>query len=321
MPSISVVIPLLNKGQHVERTIRSVLNQTLDDFEIVVVEGGSTDNGPELVRGFKDRRIRIIPQCDNRPGVSAARNIGVEEAQSEFVAFLDADDEWMPTHLETLNRLFENHPEAGLYCTAYKIANRNGSVKDARIREVPDPPWEGLMPRFFRSVALADNPAWTSVVGIRKGVFQENGGFPEGVWYGEDTCLWGRIALRYPVAFSWNIGATYHKDAINRLSDKEPPLDPEPIVRELLERIERDKIPDWLRDDVEEYIASKEIFRASRCIIYGNVDRAVDIASKTRTKLNKRQLACLKVCCCLPRRVLFTARKIKHRLEIIGPGL
>lgn len=315
MPAVSVVIPLLNKGPHIKRALQSILNQTIEDFEIVVVDGGSTDDGLKVVQSFRDSRIKLISQDKRGPGVSAARNIGVDEAQSDFIAFLDADDEWTSTHLETLIRLKKNVPKAGLYCTAYRVCEKNGKIRDVRIGGVPPPPWEGVIPSFFRSVALAENPSWTSVVGIRKEVFQEAGGFPEGVWYGEDTYLWGLIALKYPVVFSWDIGAIYYQTSVNRLSDKVPPLDQEPIVKELLEQIEHDEIPRFLREDINEYIVRKELFRAGKYVSFGERKKALDIASKYYTKINRRRLLLLKLYCHVPEGLYCAARTIKRDLD------
>jgi len=88
----SVVIPLYNKERSVKNTIESVLNQTFQDFEVIVVNDGSTDNSLEVVKSFNDERIRIINQKNS--GVSSARNRGIKEAKYEWIAFLDADDLW-----------------------------------------------------------------------------------------------------------------------------------------------------------------------------------------------------------------------------------
>jgi len=101
-PLVSVIIPLYNKEPYVERALRSVLMQSIQTFEIIVVEGGSTDNSLEKVQRFDDPRITVVQQREK--GVSAARNEGVQAARSEFLAFLDADDEWMPGFIETMIR-------------------------------------------------------------------------------------------------------------------------------------------------------------------------------------------------------------------------
>src|SRR5947209_3795753 len=95
---VSVIIPLYNKAPYVRRTLDSVRAQTFADYEVIVVDDGSTDGGAAVVEGFGDPRFRLIAQPNAGPG--AARNRGLAEAGGEFVAFLDADDEWLPTFLE-----------------------------------------------------------------------------------------------------------------------------------------------------------------------------------------------------------------------------
>src|SRR3546814_1127294 len=111
-PRFSVIIPLFNKGKHIESTLESVQAQTFEDFEVIVVDDGSTDSGPDVVRKFASARIRMITQAN--AGVSAARNRGVSEAKGENIAFLDADDIWTPQHLSELNRLIDAYPMRGL---------------------------------------------------------------------------------------------------------------------------------------------------------------------------------------------------------------
>jgi len=108
MARVDIVIPLYNKAACVGRAIRSILNQTMTDWSLIVVDDGSTDNGPDVVRTFNDPRIRLIQQQNAGPG--AARNRGIAEATSEYIAFLDADDEWLPFHLE--NSLFAIETQA-----------------------------------------------------------------------------------------------------------------------------------------------------------------------------------------------------------------
>ena len=122
----SVVVPLFNKADCVERAIRSVLGQTVPCGEIIVVDDGSTDDGYRVVEAIEDSRVKLFRQ-DNQ-GPSSARNKGVAEAQGELVAFLDADDEWRPSFLETIVNLRAEYPEAGAYATAYQILEPGGHV-------------------------------------------------------------------------------------------------------------------------------------------------------------------------------------------------
>jgi glycosyltransferase involved in cell wall biosynthesis len=216
-PALSVVIPLFNKGPHIGRAIDSVLRQSRGDFEIIVVNDGSTDNGPDVVRETGDRRIRLISQPNG--GVSSARNRGVKEAASELIAFLDADDMWEPLFLETVLRLRQRHPEAGAYATAIRIRKPDLSEQAVRYRGIPEAPWEGLIPDYFDSV-IAAPPVCASNVAIPKYVFDAVGYFPEGVSRGEDSDMWLRVALRYPIAFSRYVGGTYRQDSENRACNR-----------------------------------------------------------------------------------------------------
>ena len=99
----SVVIPLYNKERHIQRAIRSVLNQTHQAFELIIIDDGSTDNSFEMAASIQDPRIHIFRK-QNR-GLPATRNRGVRESANEWIAFLDADDEWLPGFLETVNEL------------------------------------------------------------------------------------------------------------------------------------------------------------------------------------------------------------------------
>jgi glycosyltransferase involved in cell wall biosynthesis len=199
----SVIIPLYNKEPHVKRALDSVINQTVQDFEIIVVNDGSTDKSADVVKTFSDARIRLINQ--KNASVSVARNRGINEAKSELIAFLDADDEWMPDYLETILRLREKYPCAGLYATSLKTEFIDNVLmgKDEELRKlIPD---EGLILNFFK-VNLKEishkDIFYTSSVTVPKKIFLELGGFQTGFWWGEDIDMWGRIALKHPFAYS-----------------------------------------------------------------------------------------------------------------------
>jgi Glycosyltransferases involved in cell wall biogenesis len=281
MVEISVIIPLLNKGPYVKRAIDSVLQQEYHDFEIIIVEGGSIDSGPEIIKSIQDPRIRLIRQPTK--GVAEARNFGVEVSVGSAVAFLDADDEWFPGHLTTIKKLMRCFPEAGAYTTAYKICDNTGKMRAPKYRAIPLPPWEGILPNYFLSAVRGEFPVWTSVVCIPKKIYIEMGGFPQGAWWGEDADLWGKIALRYPIAFSWETGAIYHWDAQGRVCSR-PSLDEEPFVKSGRQAIAEHRVPDAMVPDVLEYINKKELYRVA-CNLFVN-DRRVarDILWATKTR-------------------------------------
>lgn len=116
-PTVSVIIPTYNRSHLVGRAIRSVLNQTYQDFEIIVVDDGSTDSTEDVVKGFNDGRIRYIRHDENK-GAAAARNTGIKAALGKYIAFQDSDDEWWPEKLEKQVRVLENAPtQVGVVCT------------------------------------------------------------------------------------------------------------------------------------------------------------------------------------------------------------
>ena len=112
-PKVSVIIPLYNKADYIKRAIDSVLLQTEDNFELIVINDGSTDNSETIVSRYNDPRVLLVNQ--ENQGVAKTRNRGVILAQSRLVSFLDADDEWDPHFLETMINLTYKYPNSGLY--------------------------------------------------------------------------------------------------------------------------------------------------------------------------------------------------------------
>lgn len=197
-PYFTVVIPLYNKEKHIQSTIESVLAQTYTNFEIVVVNDGSTDNSEVVVKSIKDDRIKYYSQ-ENK-GVSSARNYGIEKAKANLIAFLDADDYWYPNHLETLKTLYETYPNCGLYATAYEKFYYNHKLVKGKYHHLPLD-FIGVIPDFFHH-SIIDPIAWTSAVMIPKKVFETHGNFDTELKSGQDTDLWIRIALKEKVGFS-----------------------------------------------------------------------------------------------------------------------
>jgi glycosyltransferase involved in cell wall biosynthesis len=282
MTEISVIIPLQNKGPYIKRAIDSVLSQEYQNFEIIVVDGHSTDKGPDIVGSIQDSRLNLLTQPTK--GVSEARNFGVEMSHGSLIAFLDADDEWLPNHLTAIIRLVEKFPESGAYTTAYKICDKNGKLRWPKYFAIPPPPWEGLLPNYFSSAVRGEYPVWTSAVCIPKKIFSRMGGFAVDAWWGEDADLWGKIALKYPIAFSWEIGAIYHWDATDRACSI-PSLNEEPFVKTGRAAIAEEIVPDAILPDLIEYINKKEIYRAACHLFMNNSFVARNILSNSKTRL------------------------------------
>lgn len=212
-PFFSVVIPLYNKEKHIKKTIKSVLNQEFKDFEIIVVNDGSTDNSLKKVEELKDSRI--IVYCIENQGVSHARNYGIKKAKSDYICFLDADDFWFKNHLINLKELLINYPKCGMYACAYQKKIEN-SIFNCDYISIPSlQKWSGILTNYFNS-SLIDNIASASSVMIPKPIFETIGFFNINFNAGEDTDMWIRIALKHPIAFNSVTSVCYNLDGENR---------------------------------------------------------------------------------------------------------
>ena len=206
---ISIVIPLYNKEKQVRNTLQTVFNQTFQEFEIVIVNDGSADNSVEIVKQFNDPRIRLIEQ-ENR-GVSAARNKGIEEAKYEYIALLDADDEWKPTYLEAQVDLIKDFPDCNVFACRYqfKYVDR---IEPLILNRIPFSEKKGILTNYFEVAAHSHPPLCSSTVVARKQALLSVGGFPEGVIEGEDLLTWAKLAVRYLIAYHLECEAFFVKN-------------------------------------------------------------------------------------------------------------
>ena len=214
-PYVSVVIPLYNKELEITNTISSVLAQTFTDFEVIVVDDGSTDNSLSQLEKCSDQRIKVFT-TENK-GVSHARNFGIKNATSQFIAFLDADDLWKPHHLKDLKLLFETYPNCGMYCKAYeKIKGK--TIIDSRYKDISNSKhWKGVVDDYFYHSNI-NSLASSSSIAIKKSILDTTGYFNENYNSGEDTDLWIRIALKHPTAFDNNVSVTINLNANHKLT-------------------------------------------------------------------------------------------------------
>jgi len=308
-PACSVVIPLYNKEPHIARAIRSVLTQTFRDFELIVVDDGSTDGGAEAVRAIHDPRVRLVRQ--ENAGVSAARNRGIGESRADLVALLDADDEWLPDFLTTIMRLQTRFPNCGAYAVARDVVEKGGHRWTPSCRGIPAPPWEGVIPNYFR---YADEyPVHVSGVAIPRRVFHTVGLFLEQARFFEDIEMWTRIALRYPIAFSSQVLEIYHKDAENRACDRPIPLE-NPMTDVLASALRSGVLPAGVqRDDIAEYKNKRHIHCAGKCVHAGMPAQArTHLRAAASTRRHRREWRYWYVRSLVPTSLLSTARKAKR---------
>jgi glycosyltransferase involved in cell wall biosynthesis len=215
MAYFSIIIPLYNKEKHIKDTLNSVLSQTNKNFEIIIVNDGSTDESELEVKSIQDERIKLYT-IENH-GVSYARNYGVKKASSDFIVLLDADDYWKPHHLENLKKLQQAFPSCGLYAVAYESAFGERNIP-SKYHNIPlQQNWMGIVDDFFESSTINCIASSSSVM-IPRSVYEEVGGFDTTYNSGEDIDLWIRIALNYDVSFNNNVSVEINMIAENQAS-------------------------------------------------------------------------------------------------------
>ncbi|MCW8934269.1 MAG: glycosyltransferase [Gammaproteobacteria bacterium] len=211
---ISVVIPTYNCANYLLQAISSVINQSYTDFEIIVVDDGSTDNTKSIIHSISDKRLQYVIQ--NNQGASAARNHGLELAKGEFIAFLDADDTWFPDKLKTQIQVFDEFPDATavfsnfhITTTDGEILSDNGIYQDYAIFKNERKSLEDLFSfhenniytgNIFDSLFLG-NFIKTSSFMVRRSAIETTGFFDINLITQEDYDLWLRLALTGPFAY------------------------------------------------------------------------------------------------------------------------
>lgn len=217
MTFFSVIIPLYNKENFIENTLKSVLNQTFADFEVIIVNDGSTDKSEEKALQFSDRRIHYFRKKNE--GVSSARNFGLEKVKNQYITFIDADDYWHPFFLQEMFQNINQFPELKVFTAAIEIETSKKLIPaDYSIIRTND----CEIVNFFKA-SSKQSVIWTSCAVFHKSVFEKTGNFDITIKSGQDMDLWIRVGLIYPVLFCWKILARYVNDT-NSLSKSQEVL-------------------------------------------------------------------------------------------------
>ena len=274
-PTFSVVVPLYNKRATVVRTLDSVFAQTFADFELIIVDDGSTDGGDAMVEGhYADPRLRVHRQANAGP--AAARNQGLALSRGAYVTFLDADDTWRPEYLQTAVDAFEAYPDCGAFTASFTV----GAERIDR--------WQALIPYGFADGVYrltADAPkehlrhcvdafnATTSA--YRREVPLALGGFftEERSTLGEDVYLWVQVLLHHPIYRHMGPLAHYHtEDSELGIGARKGALPIEPVLTHP-EPI-RAGCPAHLRDTLELWLAQQAARAAFMQLERGDVGQA-----------------------------------------------
>ena len=210
-PLVTVIIPTYNRAKYIEDTIRSVINQTYKNLEIIVYDDGSTDNTKEIVESFKDKRIKYFWQKNS--GMPAVpRNKAINHSSGEYIAFIDSDDLWLPNKLEKQLKEYEQNNNVGLVCTSIIQFNENDEwIKNL---ELSDKDFT------FKSLLFNSHVRLSSVL-VKKSVLNDVGLFDENpiIRVGEDYELWLRISKKYKIKYI-DLPLTRYRHHIGNISKK-----------------------------------------------------------------------------------------------------
>lgn len=280
----SVIMPVYNGEKFVDKAIQSVVEQTLTDWELIIVNDGSVDHTQAVLEKYTGfANIHVIHQ--ENQGVSAARNRGIAKASGSHITFLDADDIWHPEHLEVMNGLICKYPTAGLYGTFTRTELVNGDVIEEcaffQNREE-----DVFLEDFFAAYAQDKSAKMFTVITtcISAEAIAKTGGFPVGCAIGEDLELSLRVAAYFPVVLSKKSTATYKKE--NSTATKDKSFDPDWRFFDTVEELYRDEtIPVSKRENLRKVM---EWFKMRRCrhyLINGEKKKAWQVFRDTQQNL------------------------------------
>lgn len=285
MPFFTIIIPLFNKENYVHNCIQSVFNQTFTNYEIIIINDGSTDKSIAIVENFKNQNIKIINH-DNNKGLSATRNTGIANANSDYITFLDADDAWKPTFLENVLELINTFAEARIFATNYEekyrnkiVLPQNNAIKlKKNSKQIID----------FFSINLGQGIYNHGSVCFHKSVFKKAGLYNENIDFAEDLDFNIRANWHFKLAYSNTIGMQYSMQIEDQLTKTN-------IANKRLP--DYDKYNDWAAEnlvfkkylDFERYVLSKHLKIDGNSILSEKIIQSINLKN-----LNRKQIFLLK---------------------------
>jgi glycosyltransferase involved in cell wall biosynthesis len=304
-PAFTVVIPMYNAEMHISRAVGSVLQQTVPVSQIIVVDDGSTDDGANLVTSLFST-VKVISQRNS--GEGGARNTGISEASTEWIAFLDSDDFWLPNHLEVATRLIDTYPSVAVVSTAFKrwdlVSSFSLSQEKLKVGMV----------NYFKEQVIEMGVISSSTAVVKKEAFGVVGGFSD-LQIGADLDMWERLTLIFPFARTNEVTAVYFQNPRGAIAEfsKEMTIDPNTTMK-LLYRSKNVETSSSKIDRVaiEKYQNFLKFLNTKRLLYYGLLELGKREASTVigSAKLNHRIFFWSVTFC--PQRVLSLLIKIKN---------
>lgn len=275
----SIIIPAYNAEPFIKKSIDSVLSQTVDDFEILVVDDGSTDNTSTVVKNISDLRIRYIYQPNG--GVSAARNTGIKNAKGDYVCFLDADDLWKPHHLATILKLAEKYPECDVFLTGHEILLNNGETILKKIPGVSD---DIQSNNVFRNIWDYGYFICTNSIACKTSAFDLVGLFETGVKNGEDDDMWYRLFAYFSAAVSSEITTTYVREN-SRATASKVLIDDWIFLHRVDEIMASSDVTEERKIYLQRVLERRKLSFVRKCILNGDKKRAWKQMCKLKVSL------------------------------------
>lgn len=306
MPLISIIIPLYNKDFIIKKTLQSVLEQTYKNYEVIIINDGSTDNSVNIASQFKDRRIVIHNQTNK--GAASARNLGIEKSKGELIAFLDADDYWFPNHLEEIVKLYLNYPDCGIYASRYFIKFSESKIIKVNYKNNILNSFRGILADYFKA-SMKFRIGLTSAIAVpRKILIENNLLFNSDVSSGQDLELYTKIAIKFLVAITNKYTVEYNFSINNQLSKT-------PIIKKRLLDFNQFKEIEKRNHSLKKYLDLYRLEYAFHYKIYGNHETSnLYLNDIKKENIPFKAKILLKT----PSILLYILHKLKQKLRKIG---
>ena len=304
MPFFTVIIPLYNKEMYIENAIKSILNQTFTDFELLIINDCSTDKSIEIASKFAFEKVQIIHHEKNS-GLAATRNTGIKKATSNYVTFLDADDVWKPNFLESVFQLIQNFPEARIFATNYEEIWKETLKTPLNGSELLEKNYTGYID-FFK-LNLKQGIYCHGSVCFHKEVFEKIGFYNEKINFSEDLDFNIRANYQFKLAYNKTPQMIYFMQTENQITQSSLKNKTIPDF---------DLYEDWTKNnsDLKKYLDFERYVLGKRLKKNGDLRWKKMITNIDSNNLNWKQNLLLK----LPSSTLNSIDKIKLFLLKLG---